>query len=127
MCQRTRLLRILVAGLITSSLFVIDGARLSSAQSSNTITLTLSIVDAGSGFSLSAEKEMSQGTNAFDAVRQIVSLEYATDPQLGPFITGLAGVSPPAGWRLYVDGEPSNFGIAGIALQDDTILEFKTQ
>ncbi|MDA1094031.1 MAG: DUF4430 domain-containing protein [Acidobacteria bacterium] len=127
MRTRSRLVGVLVACLVTSSLLLVDGARRLSAQGPNTITLTLSIVDADGGFSLMAKKAMIQGANAFDAVRQIVSLEYATDPQFGPFITGLAGISPRAGWRLYVDGEPSNLGIAGIALQGDTVLEFKTQ
>ena len=124
MYRGTRLLGILVVGLSASSLFLIDGTRPSYAQDSNTVKLTFTITDAGSGFSLKAEKQVTQGMNALDAVRQIVSLRYTTHPTLGPFVTELAGVSPPAGWRLFVDGEWSDLGIAGITLEGNTVLEF---
>ena len=124
MYRRTRLSAILVVCVSVSSLFFVDGTRPSYAQGSNTVQLTLSITDAGSGFSLKAEKQVTQGVNALDAVRQIVSLQYATHPTLGPFVTELAGVSPPAGWRLFVDGEWSDLGIAGITLEGNTVLEF---
>ncbi len=129
MYRRTRLLGILVVCLSASSLFLVDGTRPSYAQGSKTVQLTLSITDANTGFNLKAEKQVAQGVNAFDAVRQIVSLRYTTHPKLGPFVTELAGVSPPAGccWLLYKDGEWSNLGIAGITLQGNTVLEFRTQ
>ena len=129
MCRRARLLGILVVCLSASSLFVVDGTGHSYAQGSETVRLTLSVTDANSGFSLNAEKQVAQGVNAFDAVRKIVSLRYTTHPQLGPFVTELAGVSPPAGccWLLYVDGEWSNLGSTGITLQGDTVLEFRTE
>ncbi len=129
MYRHTRLLGILVACLSASSLFLVDGTRPSYAQGSETVQLTLSITAASSGFSLKAEKQVAQGVNALEAVRQIVSLRYTTHSTLGPFVTELAGVSPPGGccWLLYQDGEWSNLGIAGITLQGDTVLEFKSQ
>ena len=129
MYRRARLLGILVACLSASSLFLVDGIRPSYAQDSDTVQLTLSITDASSGFNLKAEKQVAQGVNALEAVRQIVALRYTTHPELGPFVTELAGVSPPGGccWLLYKDGEWSNLGIAGITLQDTTVLEFRTQ
>ncbi len=103
MYRRTRLLGILVVCLSASSLFLVDGTRPSYAQGSKTVQLTLSITDANTGFNLKAEKQVAQGVNAFDAVRQIVSLRYTTHPTLGPLVTELAGVSPPGGccWLLY--------------------------
>ncbi len=127
MYRRTRLLGILVACVSVSSLLLIDGTHPSYAQDSNTVTLMFSITDAASGFNLTAEKQVTQGVNAFDVVRQIVSLRYTTHPQFGPFITELAGISSPTGWRIYVAGERSNLGIAGITLQEDTVLEFRKQ
>ena len=121
----TGLLRILVVYVSASSLFLIDGTRPSHAQDSNTVTLTFSITDADSGFTLKAEKQVTQGVNAFDEIRQIVSLRYTTHPQFGPFVTELAGIPSPTGWRIYVAGEWSNLGIAGIVLQEDTSLEFR--
>ena len=127
MYRRTRLLGILVACVSVSSLLLIDGTHPSYAQDSNTVTLMFSITDAASGFNLKVEKQVTQGVNAFDVVRQIVTLRYSTHPQFGPFITELAGISSPTGWRLYVAGEWSNLGIAGIMLQEDTVLEFRKQ
>ena len=127
MYRRTRLLGILVACVSVSSLLLIDGTHPSYAQDANTVTLTFSITDAASGFNLKAEKQVTQGVNAFDVVRQIVTLRYTTHPQFGPFITELAGISSSTGWRLYVAGEWSNLWIAGIVLQEDTVLEFRKQ
>ena len=127
MYRRTRLLGILVACVSVSSLLLIDGTHPSYAQDANTVTLTFSITDAASGFNLKAEKQVTQGVNSFDVVRQIVTLRYTTHPQFGPFITELAGISSSTGWRLYVAGEWSNLGIAGIVLQEDTVLEFRKQ
>ncbi len=127
MYRRNRLLGILVACVSVSSLLLIDGTHPSYAQDSNTVTLMFSITDAASGFNLKAEKQVTHGVNAFDVVRQIVSLRYTTHPQFGPFITELAGISSPTGWRIYVAGERSNLGIAGITLQEDTVLEFRKQ
>ena len=127
MYRRTRLLAILVVCLSASSLFLVDGRGPSYAQGSTTVQLTLSIIAASSGFTLKAEKQVPQGISAFDAIRQIVSVRYTTHPTLGPFVTELAGVSPPGGWRLYDEGEWSNLGIAGITLEGDTVLEFRTQ
>ena len=125
MHRHARLLGILLACVSVSSLFFVDGY----AQGSDTVTLTLRITDASSGLSLTAEKQVAQGTIAFDAVRQIVSLRYTTHPEFGPFVTELAGVAPPTGccWLLYMEGEWSNLGLAAIALQDDTVLEFRTE
>ena len=102
MCRRARLLGILLACVSATSLFVADGH----AQGSDTVALTLRITDADSGLSLTAEKQVAQGTIAFDAVRQIVSLRYTTHPEFGPFITELAGVAPSTGccWLLYMAG-----------------------
>ena len=129
MYRRTRLLGILVVCLSASSLCLVDGTHPSYAQGSTTVQLALSITDANSGFSLKAEKQVARGVNALDAVRQIISLRYTTHPELGPFVTELAGVSPPGGccWLLYKDGEWSNLGIARITLQGNTVLEFRTR
>ncbi len=127
MYRRNRLLGILVACVSVSSLLLIDGTHPSHAQDADTVTLMFSITDAASGFNLKAEKQVTQGVNAFDVVRQIVTLRYTTHPQFGPFITEMAGISSPRGWRLYVAGEWSNLGIAGIMLQEDTVLEFRKQ
>ena len=127
MYRRIRLSAILVVCVSVSSLFTVAGTRPSHAQGSTTIQLTLNITAASSGFTLTAEKQVAEGANALEAIREIVTLQHTTHPEFGPFITELAGVSPPAGccWLLYQDGEFSNLGIAGITLEGDTVLEFR--
>ena len=90
MDRRTRLSGMLVVCLSACSLVLIDGTRPSHAQESNTVKLTLSIADADSGLTITAEKQVPRGVIAFDAVREIVSLRYTTHPQFGPFVTELA-------------------------------------
>ncbi len=129
MYRRARLSAILVVCVSVSSLFIVDGTRPSYAQGSETVQLTLNITAASKEFTLTAEKQVAQGVNALEAIREIVTLQHTTHPEFGPFITELAGVSPPGGccWLLYQAGEWSNLGIAGITLEGDTVLEFRSQ
>jgi hypothetical protein len=67
-----------------------------------TPTLTLKISDKPNGLALEAKKMVPVGSNAFDVLRDIVTVKYKTFPQLGPMVTSLCGVDAPDGvfWAL---------------------------
>src|ERR1700722_19689937 len=73
------------------------------------LTVTLKISDKASGFTLEAKKAVPKASSAFDAVRHVVAMAYRTDPEAGPVVTSLCGVSPPkgSGWTCSVDGAPA--------------------
>src|SRR5438105_4069497 len=78
---------------------------------------------------LEAKKVVPTGSSAFDVLRHTVSVNYKTDPALGPLVTGLCGVNAPRGffWALYVDGELSTVGVGGLTLKKNAVLEWKIQ
>jgi hypothetical protein len=97
------------------------------AAGKNGVTLTLKISDKKTGFTLEAKKAVPSGSNAFDVLRHTVAVTYRSDPELGPLVTGLCGVTAPKGlsWMVYVDGKPSPVGIGRVTLTRDTVIEWK--
>jgi Domain of unknown function (DUF4430) len=93
------------------------------------VTVTLKIADKTSGLSLEAKKTVAHDSNAFDAMRHVISITYKTDPELGPMVTGMCGVTAPRGcyWAVYVDGTFSKSGIGRLALTRDTVIEWKIE
>jgi hypothetical protein len=93
------------------------------------VTFTLKIADKTSGLSLEAKKAVAHDSNAFDAMRHVVSMTYKTDPELGPMVTGLCGVTAPRGcfWAAYVDGAFAKTGVGRMALTKDTTIEWKIE
>jgi hypothetical protein len=70
------------------------------------VTVTLKIADKTAGFTLEARKLVAADTKAFDIVRHTIAMAYRTDPDGGPVVTSLCGVSAPKGlrWTCCVDG-----------------------
>jgi hypothetical protein len=93
------------------------------------VTVTLKIADKASGLSLEAKKLVAHDSNAFDAMRHVISITYKTDPEQGPVVTGMCGVTAPRGcyWAAYVDGSLAKSGIGRLALTKDTIIEWKIE
>jgi hypothetical protein len=93
------------------------------------VTVTLKIADKTSGLSLEAKKLVAPNSNAFDAVRHVVSMTYKTDAESGPVVTGLCGVTAPRGcfWAAYVDGSLAKSGIGRMSLTKDTMIEWKIE
>ena len=103
-----------------------------------TVTLTLNLYDGGAVPFLTATRPIAMNTNAFDALRSIVNVQFTTYPPNlagtppfpgGPFVTGLCGLRPanPKFWALYVDGNFSNVGIGAITITKDISIDFKVQ
>jgi hypothetical protein len=91
------------------------------------VTTTLKINDKASGLTLEAKKAVAKGTSAFDAVRRVVAMAYRMDPEIGPVVTSLCGVSAPKSsvWACSVDGQPCrNPGSVGV--NGDLTIEWKT-
>ncbi len=93
------------------------------------VTVTLKIADKTSGLSLEAKKVVAHDSNAFDAVRHVVSITYKTDPEGGPTVTGMCGVAAPRGcfWAPYVDGSLAKSGLGHMNLTKDTVIEWKIE
>ena len=99
------------------------------ASKSATVEMHLTIRDEGSGFTLEAKKSVPTGTSAFEALRQVVVVDYKRQPGFGQFVTGLCGIEAPRDqfWALYIDDEFSKKGISSIKLVADTKIHWKTQ
>ena len=93
------------------------------------VTFELSIEDAESGLSLTANRRVPQGVTALDAMRGTVAMETKEYDGLGLFVTRLCGVEPAKGkfWSPSVDGEKSKLGIARIKIEKDTRLSWTTR
>jgi hypothetical protein len=93
------------------------------------VTVTLKIADKTSGLSLEARKAVTGDSNAFDVMRHVVALTYRTDPELGPMVTGLCGVTAPKGtfWAVYVDGNFAKSGLGRLTLTKDTLIEWRIE
>ncbi len=104
-------------------------ARAKDPVSKKDVTVTLKIADKASGLSLEAKKAVAHDSNAFDAMRHVVSMTYKTDPELGPMVTGLCGVTAPRGcfWAVSVDGTPAKSGIGRMSLTKDTLIEWRIE
>jgi hypothetical protein len=104
-------------------------ARAKDPVSKKDVTMTLKIADKASGLSLEAKKTVAHDSNAFDAMRHVVSMTYKTDPELGPMVTGLCGVTAPRGcfWAVYVDGTLAKSGVGRLSLTKDTLIEWRIE
>ena len=79
------------------------------------------------GRTLGGKKAVAKGTSAFDAVRHVVAMAYRMDPEVGPVVTSLCGVSAPKGsaWACSIDGQACrNPGSVGV--NADLTIEWKT-
>ncbi len=93
------------------------------------VSITLKVSDKTAGLTLEAKKLVTADTNAFDFVRHTLAVSYRTDPDGGPIVTSLCGVSAPRGlvWTAYLDGKPCKGGLGRVTFEKDAVLEWKTE
>jgi hypothetical protein len=91
------------------------------------VSATIKVYDKAGDTIVAAKRQVPKHSNAFDVMRQTVEVEFTTYAGLGPFVTAIAGVVPPAGqyWALYVDGTYSQLGIGNITIDKDILIEWK--
>ena len=113
-------------GLGLVAVLLLPSSAVSRAAEGQRVILTLRITDTASGLTLEAKKPVARGSNAFEALRDIVAVKSRTFPTLGAFITSLCGVDAPAGkvWTYSVDGKWSNVGIGSLKLERDIAIEW---
>ncbi|MFH0955522.1 MAG: DUF4430 domain-containing protein [Candidatus Micrarchaeota archaeon] len=93
-----------------------------------TVALSLKYTDENGTVLLEKNISVAKGTNAFDAIKESVPLDFETT-SFGPFIKSIGGVSPSSDYylALYVNGQYADRGIAGYTLSEDTSIEWKTE
>jgi hypothetical protein len=91
------------------------------------LTITLKNSDKASGLTLEGKKAVAKGTSAFDAVRHAVAMAYRTDPEAGPVVLSLRGVSPPnaSAWACRIDGQPCR-NLGSMGLNSEVAIEWTT-
>lgn len=91
------------------------------------VTVTIKVYDQAGKVIVDAGKKAAKHSNAFDVVRGTLQVEFTTYAGLGAFVTGIAGVKPPANayWALYTDGQYSQLGISNITVEKDLLIEWK--
>lgn len=99
------------------------------AAKAKDVVVQIKISDKPSGLAVDLKKTVPSGSNAFDVLRGVVTVDHTTHPMYGPFVVGLCGVDAPTGvyWSLSVDGSASMVGIGAITLDKDTLIEWKTE
>jgi hypothetical protein len=121
--------RVAACALVAVSLPVVGAhaPRAGGAAVEKDVTVTLKISDKASGLMLEAKKKVARDTSAFDAVRHVVAMAYRTDPEIGPVVTSLCGISPPKGsaWACSIDGTPCR-NLGSVGLKADVTIEWKT-
>ena len=93
------------------------------------VFVTLRIADMHSGLVLDAKRSVPKGSNAFEVLRDTVTVKYRAFGELGAFVTGLCGVDAPEGmvWTFTVNKKWSKVGIEGLKLEQDTLIEWNTR
>ena len=99
------------------------------AAEGKSASFELRITDEDSGLNATIKRQVVIGTSAFEALKASVTVEVKEYPGLGVRVLKLCDVQPVRGkhWGLYVDGKKSEVGIAGIKIEKDILIEWKTQ
>ena len=100
-----------------------------SALDNKLVTFELKITDDDSGLTVSLKRQLPSGTNAYSALQASVPVQVKEYAGLGVRVLKICDVAPVRGkhWGLYVDGKKSETGIAGITIDKDILIEWKTQ
>ncbi len=109
-------------------LFVFGCTETKQDQGNETVNLTLKYFNEKEELILDKIFEVKKGTNAFEAMKENIEVEYEIYPT-GAFIKGIEDVSPPKGYylALYVDGKNSEKGIFEYIINEDILIEWKTE
>ncbi|MAG22454.1 MAG: hypothetical protein CL943_04100 [Candidatus Diapherotrites archaeon] len=97
-------------------------------QGSSTVVLTVKYLDA-EGNTI-AEKAIStpKGVNAWILMKDNMDVDFE-EFSFGPMVKGIEGTPSPEGHylALYVNGEYATQGVNGYFIQEDTLMEWKTE
>jgi len=93
-----------------------------------TVSFTIKYFDKDNAIILDKTIEIEKGTNAFEAMKENVTVEYEMY-SLDAFVKSIAGITPPENYYLglYVNGEYANKSISGYMIDANTIIEWKTE
>lgn len=97
-------------------------------QASEKATVLLKYTDANGATILEKSFKVERGTNAFDAIKEKVALDYKMY-HAGAFVKSIGGVKPPKGYylALYINGKYADKGISSQVIKKDTVIEWKTE
>ncbi|MGB0714766.1 MAG: DUF4430 domain-containing protein [Phycisphaerae bacterium] len=101
----------------------------SSDEQKQSVRFELVVTDKDSGLDVKAIRSFPAGTNAFDAIHQMVGLAFSTHPKFGALITSVCGVEATNGkqWTLYVNDKFSQVGISSVSLDGNTKVRWQTE
>lgn len=73
--------------------------------------------------------QVEKGSNAFDAMQKVATLEYQDYGEMGILVESINGIKPKENefWSLYLDGEMAMVGISSIIIEENTTIEWKTE
>jgi len=93
-----------------------------------TAVVSFSYVGEDGQIILEEEFEVSKGTNAFEAMRHEMNVDY-TQYAFGSMVNSIEGVSAPEGYylALYVNGEYAMKGISDYIIDEDISIEWKAE
>ena len=94
-------------------------------DTTETFNLSATYTDADGGVLLEKSFAVEKGTNAFDALKENVEVDFEMS-SFGAFIKGLGGVETPEGYYLamYVNGEYAEKGISDYTVDEDLQIEW---
>ncbi len=94
-----------------------------------TVTFTLRLFDKEEQLIFDKSYEIEPGTNAFEAMQEIVEVDYDDYGSLGAFVKGINRIEPEQGYylALYVDSVYANKGISSHSIEKDTLIEWKIE
>ncbi len=97
-------------------------------DTTETFNITAKYTDADGGILLEKSFAVEKGTNAFEALKENVEIEFETY-EIGAFITGIGGVETPEGYYLamYVNGGYAEKGISDYTVDEDLQIEWKQE
>jgi len=69
------------------------------------------------------------GTNAFEAMQQVATVEFTDYGEMGVLVETINGFAPSENefWKLFVNGEESALGISSIIITEDIEIEWRTE
>ena len=78
---------------------------------------------------LDTNAEVAKGTNAFDTMQEVTSVEFQDFGSMGVMVESINGTKPKENefWKLFVNGEEAAVGISSISIEEDTAIEWKTE
>ena len=109
-------------------LFTTGCAQQTQEQSTDTAVVLFKYTDYKGETIVEKSFEVKKGSNAFEAMKENIEVGFE-NYAIGPFIQSIEGVAAPEGYyfALYVNGSYAEKGIADYTIEENIIIEWKTQ